>query len=50
MAAKVVSELADKNNLEMPITQLVSKLVEGKVTAKEMLKQLMSRPARAEFS
>ena len=50
LAAKVVSELAVKNNLEMPITQLVSKLVEGEVTAEEMLKTLMSRPSKAEFS
>ncbi|WP_454796589.1 NAD(P)H-dependent glycerol-3-phosphate dehydrogenase [Novosphingobium lindaniclasticum] len=46
--APVLAELARRDGIEMPIAEAVSRLLEGKVPAGEVVAQILSRPLRAE--
>lgn len=46
--APMVRELAEELRVEVPITEQVCLLLDGKVTAREMTYRLMTRPLRAE--
>jgi len=45
----LVMKLAVRHNVEMPITVHVSKLLNGEMSAQELVKSLVSRPMRREF-
>lgn len=45
----LILELARRHGVEMPITEHVSLLCEGKLTAAELAKSLVSRPTKKEF-
>lgn len=47
--APLVLALAEKHKVEMPITAEVAKLVESKVSAQDVVRNLLSRPATTEF-
>ncbi len=45
----LVLRLSQQHGVEMPITEHVAKLIDGKMTAAEAVKALISRPMRREF-
>jgi glycerol-3-phosphate dehydrogenase (NAD(P)+) len=45
----LVMKLAEKHQVDMPITFGVDKLLKGQISASEMAKALLSRPPRREF-
>ncbi len=47
--AQVVFQLAERLQVDMPITTQVMQLLQGKSTAAEAAQLLMSRPAKSEF-
>ena len=47
--AEPVLRLAREHGIEMPITEHISRLLKGEITAVEGMKALMSRPMKAEF-
>lgn len=44
----LIVKLARKHNIEMPITEAVSQVIEGKIQSRDMASQLINRPLRAE--
>lgn len=46
--APLVQDIATKNKVDMPITFALTKLLSGEVGAKEMVKELMTRPVKNE--
>ncbi len=46
--AKAVSVLAQKHEIDMPVTTMVAALVDGKITVAEAVSALLSRPLRKE--
>jgi glycerol-3-phosphate dehydrogenase (NAD(P)+) len=44
-----VLQLAQRHNIDMPITQQVAAVCQGKISAKDSLVQLMSRASKAEL-
>ena len=46
--AELVLQLADKMNVEMPISEAVWKILQGKITAKQAMQELLSRALKSE--
>lgn len=47
-AAKIINELADSLNLDLPIAKQVYQLVSGEITTKQALENLLSRTSKSE--
>lgn len=48
--APLLKRLAENNGQELPITNSVVRLLEGKITAQEMYRELIDRPIKPEFN
>ncbi|MCI5064974.1 NAD(P)-dependent glycerol-3-phosphate dehydrogenase [bacterium] len=48
-SAKLVLQLAEEHQVEMPIAESVAVLLAGKVNASEMIQRFISRPTKSEF-
>lgn len=46
--AKIVSNIGKKSGIDMPVTNVVAALVEGKLTVSQSVEMLLSRPLRKE--
>ncbi|MBX2833692.1 MAG: NAD(P)-dependent glycerol-3-phosphate dehydrogenase [Micavibrio sp.] len=47
--ARVISEVANKNNVEMPICQAINQVLQGHITIDDAIDRLQERPLKAEI-